>query len=334
MTDGQQHGGPPDEPQVCALPGCSVPVEQPEDGGPPRLYCSPAHRAAARKQRHTARMEATGAAAAAAVSTEEPTTPVADPAEWMASPVSSGGAAATESGTRAKPRTIRPVKPEKPARTRGERRTLAALLRRRTVAGIAIASLVAGGSGYVITEAVTPLVPPQPPPSVDPQTAAMEADVWAGRAEVVLASINQQLDAVAQTEANWLRLPEHIRNQIPPAVRSMLERKALLEQQRATLMSQLAALRALPSLTTDLATAQAELDAVERALQAAPSTPSRPTRPRPSGCSPSSATCAASSATTTSRSSPTSATACRRRSTARCPRTTTARRRSFGRSWR
>ena len=32
-------------------------VEQPEDGGPRRLYCSPAHRAAARKMRHAARMD-------------------------------------------------------------------------------------------------------------------------------------------------------------------------------------------------------------------------------------------------------------------------------------
>src|SRR2546423_5697210 len=48
-----------DTPQACALPGCDEIVEQPEDGGPRRLYCSPAHRAAARKMRHAARMDAT-----------------------------------------------------------------------------------------------------------------------------------------------------------------------------------------------------------------------------------------------------------------------------------
>ena len=48
--------GPADPPLQCALPGCTATVEQPDDGRPPRLYCSPAHRAAARNMRHTARM--------------------------------------------------------------------------------------------------------------------------------------------------------------------------------------------------------------------------------------------------------------------------------------
>jgi hypothetical protein len=39
----------------------------------------------------------------------------------------------------------------------------------------------------------------------------MEADVWAGQAEVVLASLSSQLDAVAQAEAAWLALPEQRR---------------------------------------------------------------------------------------------------------------------------
>jgi hypothetical protein len=66
MTDG---------PQQCALPGCDEIVEQPEDGGPRRLYCSPAHRAAARKMRHAARIDATSPQPAAA----DVTQPIAQP---------------------------------------------------------------------------------------------------------------------------------------------------------------------------------------------------------------------------------------------------------------
>src|SRR5690242_17762031 len=43
------------EPMRCALDGCAEPIEQSADGGPRRLYCSAAHRAAARKQRQVAR---------------------------------------------------------------------------------------------------------------------------------------------------------------------------------------------------------------------------------------------------------------------------------------
>ena len=39
----------------CALPGCDEVIPESDDGGPRRLYCSAAHRSAARKQRQMAR---------------------------------------------------------------------------------------------------------------------------------------------------------------------------------------------------------------------------------------------------------------------------------------
>jgi hypothetical protein len=131
-------------------------------------------------------------------------------------------------------------------------------MRHRAIASVAIASLVIGGTGYLVADNASP---PAPHPYV-----AMSAEQWAGRAEAVLASINRQLDALAQTEASWLQLPEQQRAQAPDALRAVHDRKTHLENQRAALQSRLAALRALPHVSNDVAEAQAELDAVERAL--------------------------------------------------------------------
>ncbi len=126
----------------------------------------------------------------------------------------------------------------------------------------------------MVTENIIP-TPTTLPPQAAPQPS-MEADVWAGQAEVVLASLSSQLDAVAQAEAAWLGLPEDRRAHEPDAVQALKDRKALLEQQRATLMSQLEALRALPDRTTELTSAQAQLDAVERTLRESTSTAASP----------------------------------------------------------
>uniref|UniRef100_UPI001BDC6EB0 hypothetical protein n=1 Tax=Pseudonocardia lacus TaxID=2835865 RepID=UPI001BDC6EB0 len=63
----------------CALAGCEELIEQSADGGPKRLYCSAAHRAAARKQRQVARTSGeettagvTAAAAAPAIGDRAP----------------------------------------------------------------------------------------------------------------------------------------------------------------------------------------------------------------------------------------------------------------------
>ena len=276
-----------EEPTACALPGCSAPIEQPEDGGPPRRYCSPAHRAAARKLRHVAAQAGTEEACPAAPAAL--TAPTA-PAEATATATAADeplprsrpsakpwSAAASWLITPTPPPPPRPVRPagenRGTARSTGERKRATVLLRQRAVAGIAVASLIAGGGGYLLTQTPAPVAPPPPPaapqPSVDPAQ-------WAARAEIVLASINKQLDTVAVTEASWNRLPEAQRAGQPAALQALQERKALLEQQRATLQSQIGAFRSLPDVTTDLTTAQAQLDAVERALRTAPSEPASP----------------------------------------------------------
>jgi hypothetical protein len=292
MTDG---------PQQCALPECHEFVEQPDDGGPRRLYCSPAHRAAARKMRHAARMESTatqptsigsGATQPAeqqddSTATEPPAAlaaprPEPDPGqapehEW--SPAAAWTITPPALPPAPKERTVRTitskrVKKQRPVRTAADLKNAASAMRRRAVASVAIASLVAGGASYMVTENIIP-TPTTLPPQAAPQPS-MEADVWAGQAEVVLASLSSQLDAVAQAEAAWLGLPEDRRAHEPDAVQALKDRKALLEQQRATLMSQLEALRALPDRTTELTSAQAQLDAVERTLRESTSTAASP----------------------------------------------------------
>lgn len=44
--------------QQCALPGCVEIIEQPDCGGPPRLYCRREHRRMARRLRSAARPDA------------------------------------------------------------------------------------------------------------------------------------------------------------------------------------------------------------------------------------------------------------------------------------
>jgi hypothetical protein len=224
MTDG---------PQQCALPGCDETVEQPNDGGPRRLYCSPAHRAAARKMRHAARMDAEPQPAAADVTqpiaqapedqpSEQPTTelpaPLGVPRQEEPEPASvpdrewSPAAAWTVSPpSLPSPRTVRTitsqrVKKQKPARTAAERKNAATGMRRRAIASVAIASLVAGGASYFVTENVIPSTPTPLPPQAANQPS-MDADVWVDKAQVALASLGTQLDAVAQVEASWLALP-------------------------------------------------------------------------------------------------------------------------------
>jgi hypothetical protein len=294
MTDG---------PQLCALPGCDEIVEQPEDGGPRRLYCSPAHRAAARKMRHAARMDAAAPPTAAADVTqpiaqapkdpqsEQPTTelpaPLGTPRQEEPEPApvpdrewSPAAAWTVSPPTLPSPRTVRTitsqrVKKQKPARTAGDRKNAVTHMRRRAIASVAIASLVAGGASYFVSENVIPTTPTPLPPQAANQPS-MDADVWVDKAEVVLASLSSQLDAVAHAEATWLALPADRRAQEPAAVQALKERKALLEQQRATLMSQLEAFKALPERTSELTSAQAQLDAVERTLNESTTTAASP----------------------------------------------------------
>ena len=273
----------------CALPGCDKVIEESNDGGPPRLYCSPAHRIAARKQRYIARLaEATGLSSSneesqttgvsssnekSPESTPTATPNPADPdqtpsptASWMVSPTPLNVA---DEGKKNGKRMLSPA----------ERKDAARRMRRRTIATIAAASMVIGGSGYVLTDVATPTATPS---AQAPRTTFTPSNItpeeWVRRAEVVLASVNRQLDLINQTEAAWNAAAAQLALGEPPALKALKERKALLEQQRATLQSQINAIRALPDAEADLEKAQAELDAIERALRTAtpPSTTQDP----------------------------------------------------------
>ncbi|WP_345607705.1 hypothetical protein [Pseudonocardia adelaidensis] len=131
---------------------------------------------------------------------------------------------------------------------------------------MAIASLVIGGAGYYVAE-TTPPAPTAPTAlPAPPALAPMTVEAWAARAKVVLASLDRQLEAVSETETQLQRVPERDRIPHHESRRALQDQKEWLEQQRAALATQLAALRSLPGLTDTLNTEQAQLDALERAL--------------------------------------------------------------------
>jgi hypothetical protein len=76
------------------LPGCAAIIEQPEDGGPPQLYCTRDHRAAARRLRSIARFDAQPAPAEVAIARTgaimpfPPVPPQGSLPTWVADPFS------------------------------------------------------------------------------------------------------------------------------------------------------------------------------------------------------------------------------------------------------
>lgn len=157
------------------------------------------------------------------------------------------------------------------AQERRRREAAAQRRRRRAVAVLSAAGILAGGGGWVAVNGATSSPPTTPTGAGPGEVALDEAARWAGQAEVVLTSVTQQLDVVAQAQEAWNKRPESRRASAPPApVAQMLERKALLEQQRATLESQLAAWRSLDKVNGELASADQQLAAVDKALESLP----------------------------------------------------------------
>jgi hypothetical protein len=155
------------------------------------------------------------------------------------------------------------------ARERRRRDAAAQRRRRRAVAVLSAAGILAGGGGWVAVNG--PGSSPAPTGAGPGELAPDEAARWAGQAEIVLASVTQQLDVVAQAQEAWNKLPESRTAGAPPApVAQMLERQALLEQQRATLESQLAAWHSLDKVNGELASADQQLATVQKALDSLP----------------------------------------------------------------
>ena len=157
------------------------------------------------------------------------------------------------------------------AQERRRREAAAQRRRRRAVAVLSAAGILAGGGGWVAVNGATSKPATTPTGAGPGAVAPDEAARWAGQAEVVLTSVTQQLDVVAQAQEAWNKRPESRRASAPPApVAQMLERKALLEQQRATLESQLAAWRSLDKVNGELTSADQQLAAVDKALESLP----------------------------------------------------------------
>ena len=268
-------GGDGDEGARCALPGCGQPVEA-APGRPQRLYCSAAHRMAMRRLRRTA-----------AHSAADPR--VAEMLPWLREPVGHQRAARVARNLRSAPGSDHPPSdhppsdppgPDHPVSDRPGRgrsgpgpadrdpRPVAvpsgwarALVRRKRAVAVLGASAVLIG-GYVLSVAV-PAVHSPPAVTAGPTTD----EQWAGRVEIALTAVSDQLDTIAQAETEWQRSEQGRQGGTPPAaVRRMQQRKQVLEQQRVTLTAQLQSYRELERSADELRKADAQLAAIEKLL--------------------------------------------------------------------
>ena len=239
----------------CALPGCDRTITT-TAGRPERRYCTAAHRAAARRARR------------AAVQDEHPDGPdaLAEALPWLRDAI--GTDAARHSESAAQPRPPAEVTPAAPEASSGPRDRRPIPRRRHALALLGVAGILTGG--YVVTDAQPEPTPVQAAPegAVAPDGAA--ADTWAQRATVSLASVNRQLDTLAQTEDEWRRLPQSGRAAVPAPVAALEERRSVLQRRRATLQAQLDDYRSLRRTQQELANSEQHLRAVETALADAP----------------------------------------------------------------
>ncbi|NMH97147.1 hypothetical protein HF526_07440 [Pseudonocardia sp. K10HN5] len=221
-------------------------------GRPERRYCTAAHRSAARQARRaSAQSEGDARLAEALPWLREPEESMVRSAAGVhrPAPAASPPGPPPRARRRAVPRLRGPRPGDQPRR-------------RRALAVLGAAGLLVGG--YSITASESP-APAETPVRAAPEEATEEQ--WAARAQVALSSVNRQLDTIAQTEETWSRVPDSRRVGGPPApVRALRERKALLERQRATLQSQLAAYRSLEQTADELKLAEQHLAAIEKAL--------------------------------------------------------------------
>ena len=204
---------------------------------------------------------------------EQPSGPdaLADALPWLRGAIGTGAAQAGDSDDPgAEP--IRPglpavamPAPEAPSGSR-DRRPM--LRRRHALAMLGVAGILAGG--YAVTDAQPEPTPVQAAPEGAAAPDGAVADTWAQRATVALASVNRQLDTLAQTEDEWRQLPESARGVVPAPVAALEERRSVLQRRRATLQAQLDDYRSLRRTQQELANSEQHLRAVESALADAP----------------------------------------------------------------
>ncbi|WP_156819402.1 hypothetical protein [Pseudonocardia sp. HH130630-07] len=240
--------------RVCALDGCAEPIE-PVQGRPQRLYCSAAHRLAARQARR---------AAAQAVGDDK----VVETLPWLREPepVAVIAASAPEPATVAV--AARPAPPPRTGAAPGAARAVpprlqvpATLLRhRRTLALVGATAVLIGGYSMVA-----------PPRTLVGTPVAQErtAEEWAGEAKVALTSLEEQLDTLERTEQAWKNSP-HEQGRTPVAVAELRQQRDTLRQQQAALKSQLDAFTSRPEAADALALADQDLAEMDRIVSELP----------------------------------------------------------------
>ncbi|GAY07047.1 hypothetical protein TOK_1560 [Pseudonocardia sp. N23] len=119
-------------------------------------------------------------------------------------------------------------------------------------------------AGYCITASGPDVAATHPSVLAVPELADERG--WADQAEVVLASVGAQLDDVADAEAEWNALPEHVRERRAATYATLLRRKAYLETQKTLLQTQLGTYRSLARAGDELRQAQQQLAYIEREL--------------------------------------------------------------------
>jgi hypothetical protein len=270
-----------DDARRCALPGCEELIEDVPGPRPPRVYCSVAHRRAVRRARRAAALRPNQDAG------------LAETLPWLREPVDE------EPAGWAPVRSVEPLEsvhassvPAGASRSRGgiAARMLAGMARgarpdelpalrrrRRAVAVLGVAGILAGGYAVTASEPVSGRAAPPAQPVPGPEAEGEAEDEWAARAQVTLTSVDRQLDTIAHTEEAWSRLPQERQAAVPPApVQALKDRKALLERRRATLQSQIDTYQSLDRTRDDLKLTEQHLHAVEKVLRNAPTQPQLP----------------------------------------------------------
>lgn len=231
-------------PQHCALPGCDVELAQ-ADKGSQRKYCCPDHRAQARFDRLRAE-----AAKAEPITEPDPTRlrqSVEDALERRDAERDATLPALLQ------PRTDSDDHPGTDAHPAGKRRRSPFRPSGRSLVAAGLVVALAFGGGSVLWNGVdSPAGPPESPPA--PPAGAG----WVNAANVALASVNQQLSEAKAAIDRWNALPPSVRGDVKPVeLRAIEEREAVLQRDRAVLLSQLAAWQYLQQSTSALNAAQA-----------------------------------------------------------------------------
>ncbi|GLY70827.1 hypothetical protein [Amycolatopsis taiwanensis] len=275
---------------ICELPGCEEPAADPAQGGAQPKFCSAEHRHIARRlrQKQRATQQApreTPKAAPEPVKPEvaelpeigdefvvgvndDPGTyrglPDVERIEAILTPVEVADIPEPEPFPRPRGRHQVPDDEVLPDATVLSRRRVS---KKKTgvIAG-SILALVAGAAIVDVTSQRMPAPNLANPLMVPPATPANPA-AWVSEAQVTLASVNQQLQQLAETQRVWDALPEHKKAALGPDVpRQLAAHKASLEYEQALLETGMSAWRNLQQAQTTVGDLEQQLADVEKVL--------------------------------------------------------------------